>query len=60
MGLLTIQGVKFHQEEPSMERVKENSIEARRTVTMNKPREEVYRFRRNLENLPKIMDHLEP
>lgn len=28
-------------------------------VTINKPREEVYRFWRNLENLPRFMRHLE-
>lgn len=30
-----------------------------KAVTVNKPREEVYRFWRNLENLPKFMGHLE-
>jgi uncharacterized membrane protein len=42
-----------------MERMHENTIEAKRTVTIAKPREEVYRFWRDIENLPKIMDHLE-
>jgi uncharacterized membrane protein len=48
-----------HEEEQSMERVYENTTEARRTVTVDKPRGEVYRFWRNLENLPKIMNRLE-
>ena len=29
------------------------------TVVLNRPRHEVYRFWRNLENLPRFMDHLE-
>lgn len=29
------------------------------SMTVNKPREEVYKFWRNLENLPKFMQHLE-
>lgn len=35
------------------------SIEITRTVTVNKPRSEVYQFWRQLENLPKFMEHLE-
>lgn len=34
-------------------------IEITRSVTINKPREEVYRFWRQLENLPIFMEHLE-
>ena len=29
-----------------------------KTMTMNKPPEELYRFWRNFENLPHIMDHI--
>jgi uncharacterized membrane protein len=34
-------------------------IHVRRSVTINKPREEVYAFWRDLENLPRFMQHLE-
>ncbi|GAA4464657.1 SRPBCC family protein [Nibrella saemangeumensis] len=34
-------------------------LEISRSVTINKPREEVYRFWRQLENLPTFMQHLE-
>ncbi len=34
-------------------------VDARAAVTVDKPREEVFRFWRNFENLPKIIDHLE-
>jgi uncharacterized membrane protein len=38
----------------------ENSqtVELRSTLTVNKPRSEVYKFWRKLENLPKFMEHL--
>ena len=29
------------------------------SIVLNRPRREVYRFWRNLENLPRFMDHLE-
>ncbi|TXK52416.1 DUF2892 domain-containing protein [Pontibacter qinzhouensis] len=35
------------------------SVEITRTVTVNKPRSEVYQFWRQLENLPTFMEHLE-
>jgi uncharacterized membrane protein len=34
-------------------------LKVERTITVNRPREEVYRFWRQLENLPRFMDHLE-
>ncbi len=34
------------------------AIELRTTLTVNKPKEEVYRFWRKLENLPRFMEHL--
>jgi len=34
-------------------------IKVERTITVNHPREEVYLFWRQLENLPRFMDHLE-
>jgi len=34
-------------------------IKVERTITVNRPREEVYLFWRQLENLPRFMDHLE-
>ena len=34
------------------------AIEVRRSVTINRPRPEVYAFWRRLENLPRFMDHL--
>jgi uncharacterized membrane protein len=34
-------------------------IKVERTIIVNRPREEVYRFWRQLENLPRFMDHLE-
>ena len=34
-------------------------IRVERTITVNRPQEEVYRFWRQLENLPRFMDHLE-
>jgi uncharacterized membrane protein len=37
----------------------ELGVRVERAVTINKPREEVYRFWRNLENLPRFMKHLE-
>ena len=35
------------------------SVRVEKTVTINKPVEELYRFWRNFENLPRFMDHLE-
>jgi len=37
---------------------KRTSVNIRTTFTVNKPREEVYAFWRNLENLPRFMNHL--
>lgn len=37
----------------------EHGIEVRQAMLINKPAEELYRFWRKLENLPKIMHHLE-
>ena len=37
----------------------ELGVRVDKTITINKPPEEVYRFWRNLENLPKFMRHLE-
>ena len=34
-------------------------IKVEQRVTINRPREEIYRFWRNFENLPRFMDHLE-
>jgi uncharacterized membrane protein len=34
-------------------------IKVERSITVSRPREEVYRFWRELENLPRFMDHLE-
>ncbi len=34
------------------------SVEITRTITVNKPRPEVYQFWRQLENLPRFMEHL--
>jgi uncharacterized membrane protein len=34
-------------------------IRVERSITVNRPQEEVYRFWRQLENLPRFMDHLE-
>lgn len=34
-------------------------IKVEKSVTINKPREELYKYWRNLENLPRFMDHLE-
>lgn len=33
-------------------------VDLKTNITVNKPRKEVYEFWRNLENLPKIMDHI--
>src|SRR5437868_5955232 len=35
------------------------SIKIEKSLTINKPPEELYRYWRNLENLPSIMNHLE-
>jgi uncharacterized membrane protein len=34
-------------------------IQVRKAITIDRPREEVYRFWRNFENLPRFMQHLE-
>ena len=34
-------------------------IRVEQAVTINRPREEIFRFWRNFENLPRFMDHLE-
>jgi uncharacterized membrane protein len=36
-----------------------DGIKVEKSITVNRPVEEVYRFWRNLENLPRFMDHLE-
>ena len=40
------------------EDIDQGSIHVRQSITINAPREEVYRFWRDLENLPKFMAHL--
>lgn len=37
----------------------EQTVEVNKTVTINKPAAELYKFWRNFENLPQFMDHLE-
>ncbi len=37
----------------------EQTVEVEKTVTINKPAAELYKFWRNFENLPQFMDHLE-
>jgi len=37
----------------------ESGIRVDKTITVNKPRDVIYRFWRNLENLPRFMKHLE-
>src|SRR5580765_4346954 len=39
--------------------VRGEGIKVERTIIVNRPREEVYHFWRQLENLPRFMDHLE-
>jgi uncharacterized membrane protein len=36
-----------------------DGIKVEQAVTINRPREEIFRFWRNFENLPRFMDHLE-
>ena len=38
---------------------KQQGIHVRKSITVNRPADEVYGFWRNLENLPRFMDHLE-
>ena len=38
---------------------KEQAVDVKRTITINKSPEELYRFWRNFENLPRFMNHLE-
>lgn len=38
---------------------KSSGIEVRQSVTIERPVDEIYRFWRELENLPTVMDHLE-
>jgi uncharacterized membrane protein len=40
-------------------RAKDHTIRLRTAITVYRPGEEVYRFWRNFENLPRFMDHLE-
>ncbi len=44
---------------PALSIPHERGIKISRSVTINRPPEEVYAFWRNLENLPLFMDHLE-
>jgi uncharacterized membrane protein len=37
----------------------DQGVEVEKTITINRPPEEVYRFWRNLENLPRFMKHVE-
>jgi uncharacterized membrane protein len=43
---------------PSDKRGVSDGIFVERTVTVDRPVEELYRFWRNLENLPRVMEHL--
>ncbi|RIV22399.1 DUF2892 domain-containing protein [Fibrisoma montanum] len=43
----------------SDDKTETNVLEISKSVTINKPREEVYQFWRKLENLPQFMRHLE-
>ena len=38
---------------------KQQGIRVRKSITVNRPADEVYDFWRNFENLPRFMDHLE-
>src|SRR5690606_36937352 len=49
-GTLIYRGLRGNGRQP---------IEVTRSVTINRPAEELYRFWRNLENLPHFMSHLE-
>jgi uncharacterized membrane protein len=46
-------------DEPSERRTEDEAMHVRAAITVRKPREEVYRFWRDLENLPSFMDHVE-
>jgi uncharacterized membrane protein len=41
------------------ERTASGAISVEKAITVNRPAEEVYRFWRNFENLPRFMEHLE-
>jgi uncharacterized membrane protein len=45
--------------EAAQQEAKKQGLHLVQSYSINKPREELYRFWRNLENLPKIMSHLE-
>lgn len=44
---------------PENERTEEEPMHVKAAITVRKPREEVYRFWRDLENLPSFMNHVE-
>ncbi len=44
---------------PSREKIVERGVHIQRTLLINRPAEELYRYWRNFENLPKIMTHLQ-
>lgn len=52
-------GKQLSRESESMGDRRARGIEVRRAITVNRPQDEVYRFWRDFENLPRFMEHLE-
>jgi len=48
-----------HGEAAAMAEPKEPGVQVRRSITVNRPPQEIYAFWRNFENLPRFMAHLE-
>jgi uncharacterized membrane protein len=46
-------------EKPAEQATEEEAMHVKAAITVRKPRQEVYRFWRDLENLPTFMDHVE-
>jgi len=45
--------------EPKRKAAGDGAVRAIRTITVNRPAEELYRFWRNFENLPRVMGHID-
>src|SRR5690625_2513912 len=58
-GTCPLYGAILPEEYNSMRRVGGRNIHIKTGLTVNRPQQEVYDFWRNLENLPRFMNHLE-
>ena len=59
LDVMASKALAMQPETPANEKMDQGIIQTKRSITVNRPVDEVYGFWRNLENLPRFMRHLE-